>query len=123
MPRWGLFACSGDVIHRAVLGGALAGRFLYGLLAGYCRVRLLFCLCTTGAMLLTVAAMVLANRTGGYCLVAVGLMNSVMYPVIFSRTLSGLEGYSAPISACLIMAGIGGGVLPFIQGWRLIQWG
>lgn len=100
-------------------GGALAGRFLYGLLAHYCRVRLLFCLCTTGAMLLTVAAMVLANRTGGYCLVAVGLMNSVMYPVIFSRTLSGLEGYSAPISACLIMAGIGGGVLPFIQGMAI----
>lgn len=70
-------------------------------------------------MLLTVAAMVLANRTGGYCLVAVGLMNSVMYPVIFSRTLSGLEGYSAPISACLIMAGIGGGVLPFIQGMAI----
>lgn len=100
-------------------GGALAGRFLYGLLARYCRVRLLFCLCTTGAMLLTVAAMVLANRTGGYCLVAVGLMNSVMYPVIFSRTLSGLEGYSAPISACLIMAGIGGGVLPFVQGMAI----
>lgn len=97
-------------------GGALAGRFFYGLLARYCRVRLLFCLCTAGAILLTIAALAFANRAGGYCLLAVGVMNSVMYPVIFSRTLSGLDGYAAPISACLIMAGIGGGVLPFIQG-------
>lgn len=43
-------------------------------------------------------------------------MNSVMYPIIFSRTLSGLDRYAASISACLIMAGIGGGVLPFIRG-------
>lgn len=97
-------------------GGALAGRFLYGLLARYCRAQPLFCLCTAGAMLLTLVAIGFANRFGGYCLLAVGLMNSVMYPVIFSRTLSGLERYSAPISACLIMAGIGGGALPFIQG-------
>lgn len=97
-------------------GGALAGRFLYGLLARYCHVRLLFGLCTVGAILLTIAALGFANRAGGYCLLAVGAMNSVMYPVIFSRTLSGLDGYAAPVSACLIMAGIGGGVLPFIQG-------
>ena len=97
-------------------GGALAGRFLYGLLAHCCRPQLLFCLCSSGAVLLTVAAIVFANRFGGYCLLATGLMNSVMYPIIFSRTLSGLDRYAASISACLIMAGIGGGVLPFIQG-------
>lgn len=97
-------------------GGALAGRFIYGLLARYCQARLLFCLCVTGAILLTVIAIGAANRVGGYCLLAVGLMNSVMYPIIFSRTLSGLDRYAASISACLIMAGIGGGVLPFIQG-------
>lgn len=97
-------------------GGALAGRFLYGLLAHCCRPQLLFYLCSSGAVLLTVAAIVFANRFGGYCLLATGLMNSVMYPIIFSRTLSGLDRYAASISACLIMAGIGGGVLPFIQG-------
>lgn len=67
-------------------------------------------------MILTIMAISTSGRFGGYCLLATGMMNSVMYPIIFSRTLSGLDHYAAHISAFLIMAGIGGGVLPLIQG-------
>ena len=100
-------------------GGALAGRFLYGVLAHLCHPRLVFCLCAVGALILTVIAIIFPGRFGGYCLLVIGLMNSVMYPIIFSRTLSGLDHYAAHISAFLIMAGIGGGVLPFIQGMMI----
>ena len=104
-------------------GGALAGRMLYGVCSARCNTRLLFCLCSGCAMTLVMVAMLLGNRIGGYCLLATGLMNSVMYPVLFSRTLCGLEQYAAKISACLIMAGIGGGVLPFVQGMMIDAFG
>lgn len=97
-------------------GGALIGRLLYGLCARYCHPRRMYSGCVTGAIVLTLAAIVLASRAGGYCLLIVGVMNSVLYPIIFSRTLSGLQDDAARISACLIMAGIGGGAIPFIQG-------
>lgn len=76
----------------------------------------MYCCCVTGAIMLTLAAIVLTSRAGGYCLLTIGVMNSVLYPIIFSRTLSGLQDDAARISACLIMAGIGGGAIPFIQG-------
>lgn len=49
--------------------------------------------------MLTLAAIVLASRAGGYCLLTIGVMNSVLYPIIFSRTLSGLQDDTARISA------------------------
>lgn len=97
-------------------GGALAGRFLYGLVAARTDNLKYFCFATLMASGLVVLAMIFSGPWAGMCLLLTGLMNSLMYPVIFARTIDGLGDKTSLASAFLIMAGIGGGVLPYLQG-------
>jgi FHS family L-fucose permease-like MFS transporter len=100
-------------------GGSLAGRMLYSLVAHRVNAVSVFRLATTCAGVLVILAMVFGNRWGGMCLLLIGLMNSLMYPVIFSQSVRNLGEKTSLASAFLIMAGIGGAVLPFLQGWLM----
>jgi FHS family L-fucose permease-like MFS transporter len=92
---------------------------LYSLVAHRVNAVSVFRLATTCAGVLVVLAMAFGNRWGGMCLLLIGLMNSLMYPVIFSQSVRNLGEKTSLASAFLIMAGIGGAVLPFLQGWLM----
>lgn len=98
-------------------GGSLAGRMLYSLVAHRVNAVMVFRIVTVIAGALVIAAMLFGNLWGGVCLLLVGLMNSLMYPVIFAQSVRNLGDKTSLASAFLIMAGIGGAVLPFLQGW------
>jgi FHS family L-fucose permease-like MFS transporter len=100
-------------------GGSLAGRMLYSLIAHRVNSVSVFRLATACAGVLVILAMTFGNRWGGMCLLLIGLMNSLMYPVIFSQSVRNLGDKTSLASAFLIMAGIGGAVLPFLQGWMM----
>ncbi|OAT34646.1 GGP family predicted mannose transporter [Buttiauxella brennerae ATCC 51605] len=100
-------------------GGSLAGRMLYGMVAHRVNAVSAFRIATAIAGMLVGLAIVSGSRWGGICLLLVGLMNSLMYPVIFSQSVRNLGDKTSLASAFLIMAGIGGGVLPFLQGWMM----
>lgn len=100
-------------------GGSLAGRMLYGLVAHRVNAVCAFRIATTIAGILVIAAIGFANLWGGVCLLLVGLMNSLMYPVIFAQSVRNLGDKTSLASAFLIMAGIGGAILPFLQGWMV----
>ena len=55
------------------------------------------------------------GRLGGWALIAIGLCNSIMYPVIFSLAVDKLGDSTAQASGLLVMAGVGGAVLPMTQ--------
>jgi len=55
------------------------------------------------------------NVYGGIALILLGLCNSFMYPVIFSRSIEGLGPLASSASALLVMCGVGAAILPFIQ--------
>lgn len=51
-----------------------------------------------------------------FTLVAVGLFNSVMWPVIFTSAIKGLGDFTSTGSSLLVMAILGGALIPPLQG-------
>ena len=60
-----------------------------------------------------------ANSTGhlaAYSLLAIGLMNSIMFPTIFSLACEGLGSRAADGSGVICMAIVGGALVPPLTG-------
>ena len=96
-------------------GGALTGRFLYGMFAdrigNYYPFIMASCVCATAVII----AMCLNNVTGGYLLILTGLGNSILYPIIFGHTINKTPAIANISAAAMVMAGIGGAVIPWLQ--------
>jgi len=97
-------------------GGAMVGRFI-----GSAILRLM----SPGKVLASVAAgaialiLVSTNTDGpvsGYSLLAIGLMNSIMFPTIFSLACEGLGARAADGSGIINIAIFGGAVVPLMTG-------
>lgn len=96
-------------------GGAMVGRLSGSLLFRFVNARKVLIFNAVMAALLVAFAVINPGRYGAYALLAVGLFNSIMYPVLFSLSLNKLGSSTAQASGLLIMAGLGGGVVPMIQ--------
>jgi MFS transporter, FHS family, L-fucose permease len=98
-------------------GGALLGRFVGSALLRLVSPGKLLATVATGAVLLILVS---ANTTGmfsGYSLLAIGLMNSIMFPTIFSLACEGLGKRAADGSGVICMAIVGGAVIPPLTGY------
>lgn len=97
-------------------GGALVGRFIgSGLLRLFSPGRVLAAN-AIGAIALIIIS---ANSTGavaGYALLLIGLMNSIMFPTIFSLACEGLGGRTADGSGVICVAIVGGAIIPPLTG-------
>jgi FHS family L-fucose permease-like MFS transporter len=51
-----------------------------------------------------------------WAVILVGLMNSIMFPTIFTLAIEGLGELTARGSALLVMAIVGGAIIPLLQG-------
>ncbi|MCG9788986.1 MFS transporter [Vibrio mediterranei] len=101
--------------------GSLLGRFGYSIFAQ--RISAMNTLFSGAciAMILLSVAILSPSLFGGVALIMIGLCNSFMYPIIFSRAVSGLGDASGAASAILIMCGIGGGIIPMIQAMLITR--
>jgi MFS transporter, FHS family, L-fucose permease len=97
-------------------GGAMVGRFI-----GSAVLRVV----SPGKVLafnaLAVAGLIFVstNTSGtvsGYCLLAIGLMNSIMFPTIFTLACEGLGKHAADGSGVINVAIVGGAVVPVLTG-------
>lgn len=68
------------------------------------------------AILFLAMAMLTTGKITLWLLVGTGLFNSVMWANIFSASIAGLGKYTAQGSSLLVMAILGGAILPPIQG-------
>lgn len=97
-------------------GGALVGRFLgSAILRVFSPGKVLACV-AVGAIALILLS---ANSTGaasGYALLAIGLMNSIMFPTIFSLACEALGERAADGSGVICVAIVGGAVIPPLTG-------
>ncbi|HZF15436.1 MAG TPA: sugar MFS transporter [Steroidobacteraceae bacterium] len=97
-------------------GGAMVGRFAGSwLLTKVSAPRLL----TIFAIVAAILCFTVTQGSGtvaGYAALAVGLFNSIMFPVIFTVTLERSTASTAATSSLLCMAIIGGAILPYIVG-------
>lgn len=97
-------------------GGALVGRFIGSALLRMVSPGLLLAGVATGAITLIAIS---ANSTGvvaGYSLLAVGLMNAIMFPTIFSLACEKLGPRAADGSGIINVAICGGAIIPPMFG-------
>lgn len=96
-------------------GGALIGRFIFGVFAHRISLKIAFLSVTHVSAFLILLSIILNNAIGGYLLLLIGFANSIMYPIIFSQSMAAVPHRANFAAGVLIMAGIGGAIIPYIQ--------
>jgi len=96
--------------------GAMIGRFVGAALLQKVDSRKLLALFATVAALLVLTTMLTAGMLAIGSVVAIGLFNSIMFPTIFTLGIEGLGSLTGRGSSLLVMAIVGGAVMPLAQG-------
>ncbi len=97
-------------------GGAMIGRFVGSALMAIFSPRKLLATFATINALLVVTTMVTSGNVAVVSIIAIGLFNSIMFPTIFALGIERLGPMTSKASSLLIMAIVGGALLPFVQG-------
>jgi FHS family L-fucose permease-like MFS transporter len=97
-------------------GGAMIGRFAGSLLLRFIAPPRLLGLFAAVAAALLAASMASRGSLALWSMVAIGLFNSVMFPTLFTLGIKGLGPLTARGSSLLIMAIVGGAIVPLLQG-------
>ena len=97
-------------------GGAMIGRFI-GVFTTrkFAPGKVLACHAVAGVALVAIS-MFTSGSIAMWSILAVGLCNSIMFPTIFSLSVSGLGQHTSQGSGLLCVAIVGGALLPVLQG-------
>lgn len=94
----------------------LSSRFISTLLMRYVNSRQLLLFFAIGGMITTTGTILIEGMGGLYCLMATSAFMSLMFPTIYGIALEGI-GQDATLGAAgLVMAIVGGALMPPIQG-------
>ncbi|EMR02132.1 sugar MFS transporter [Cesiribacter andamanensis] len=85
------------------------------LLGGYIPSRTLGLFAAT-VILLLVVAIFTQGQLAMWSIIGIGLFNSIMFPTIFTLAIDGLGKYTSQASSLLVMAIVGGAIIPPLQG-------
>ena len=100
----------------------LCSRFISTFLMKYVNTRLLLALFGVGAMLCTTGAICIVGMAGLYCLVGISAFMSLMFPTIYGIALENVEESDTTLGAAfLVMAIVGGALMPPLQGLIIDQ--
>ncbi len=97
-------------------GGAMLGRFIGSAVMAYIRPNRLLMVNALMAILLLLVTISTTGSVALWSVLAIGLFNSVMFPNIFTLAISGLGDGVNRASGWLVMAIVGGAILPLLQG-------
>ena len=98
-------------------GGAMFGRFLGAYVLRICSPgKVLAAVGAVAALLLLVSA-TSTGALSGWALLAIGLVNSIMFPTIFTLASEGLGERAAEGSGLICMAIVGGAIVPLLTGY------
>ncbi len=97
-------------------GGAMVGRFIGSAVLRMVSPGLVLMGCAVGAILLIALSTSTTGVISGYSLLAIGLVNSIMFPTIFSLACEGLGSRAADGSGIINVAIFGGAVIPLMTG-------
>jgi len=104
-------------------GGALVGRLVGTVLLARFDPRRLLGLFALIVMGLLAVTMLGSGNLAKWSVVSVGLFNSIMFPTIFALAIGGLGPLTGQGSSLLVMAIVGGAVVPLAVGWLADQHG
>ena len=94
----------------------LSSRFISTALMKYFNPKLMLMVFAIGGMVTTTGVILIQGMAGLYLLVATSAFMSLMFPTIYGIALKGLGDDSTLGAAGLVMAIVGGALLPFLQG-------
>ena len=97
-------------------GGAMIGRFIGSYFLRIISPGLILTGVAIGAIALILISISTTGAVAGYSLLAIGLMNSIMFPTIFSLASEGLGSRAADGSGIINIAIFGGAVVPLLTG-------
>jgi len=96
--------------------GALAGRFIGSAVLRLVSPGKALAFNAAGAIILILISANSSGAVAAYSLLAIGLMNSIMFPTIFSLASEGLGPRAADGSGVICVAIVGGAVIPPLTG-------
>src|SRR4029077_3134709 len=97
-------------------GGAMIGRFIGSALLQKIKTGTLLGICGLTAATLVCITMLTTGTVAMWSVILVGLFNSIMFPSIFTLGIARLGPLTGDGSGLMIMAIVGGAILPVVQG-------
>ncbi|HZL12315.1 MAG TPA: L-fucose:H+ symporter permease [Prolixibacteraceae bacterium] len=94
----------------------LSSRFISTMLMKYMNSRVLLTAFAIGGFILTLGVILIQGMAGLYCLIGVSAFMSLMFPTIYGIALEGLGEDATLGAAGLVMAIVGGALMPPLQG-------
>lgn len=98
-------------------GGAMVGRFIGSALLQKVKTGGLLGICAVCAAALVAISMLTNGHIAMYSIILVGFFNSIMFPSIFTLGVAELGPLTGDGSGIMIMAIVGGAIIPVAQGW------
>jgi len=98
-------------------GGAMVGRFIGSALLQKMKTGGLLGICAICASVLVAVSMLTNGHVAMYSIILVGFFNSIMFPSIFTLGVAELGPLTGDGSGIMIMAIVGGAIIPVAQGW------
>jgi|TARA_B110001450_G_scaffold171525_1_gene159990 FHS family L-fucose permease-like MFS transporter len=116
MTSVGLSAGEAQGYNMVAMGIFLASRFICTLLLGFIRPGQLLMALSAGGMLLSLCTIFIGGLYGLYCLIGISACMSLMFPTIYGVALKDTGDDASLASAGLVMAIVGGALMPPMQG-------
>jgi len=97
-------------------GGAMVGRFIGSAILQKVPTRIVLGFNALVAAVLVCTSMLTVGHVAMWAMLLIGVFNSIMFPSIFTLGIEGLGPLTGEASGLLVMAIVGGAILPELQG-------
>ena len=115
--RLGIDKATAQLYNIIAMGMFLCGRFISTFLMKYVNSRKLLMFFAIGAMLASAGTILIDGILGLYCLMAISIFMSLMFPTIYGIALEDVSIEDSSLGAAfLVMAIVGGALMPPLQG-------
>ena len=115
--RLGIDKATAQLYNIIAMGMFLCGRFISTFLMKYVNSRKLLMYFAIGAMAAAAGTILIDGILGLYCLMAISIFMSLMFPTIYGIALENVSQEDSTLGAAfLVMAIVGGALMPPLQG-------
>ncbi|CAK7193558.1 hypothetical protein COMNV_01777 [Commensalibacter sp. Nvir] len=98
-------------------GGAMIGRLIGSLLMIRISPKIMLSIFSIINLCLLSTTMLTTGDIAVYSVISIGLFNSIMFPTIFALAVERMGSLTEQASSLIVMAIVGGAVIPFAQGF------